>query len=143
MSPRCGLKAIAASVLAVAASSCMPALAQSNASNKPNILVIWGDDIGLTNVSAYSDGLMGYTTPNIDRIADEGLRFLQYYGEQSCTAPKLGKAAEAKRLKQFVGDVGKNGVFSSICTGDLTEGLSKALKTFDQACKDFPVGPVK
>jgi len=56
------------------------------AQQKPNILVIWGDDIGLTNVSVYSDGLMGYTTPNIDRIADEGLRFLQYYGEQSCTA---------------------------------------------------------
>jgi arylsulfatase A-like enzyme len=54
--------------------------------SKPNILVIWGDDIGITNISAYSDGLMGYTTPNIDRIAGEGLRFLQYYGEQSCTA---------------------------------------------------------
>jgi arylsulfatase len=57
---------------------------------KPNILVIFGDDIGTTNVSAYSDGLMGYTTPNIDRLADEGLRFLHYYGEQSCTA---GRAA--------------------------------------------------
>jgi len=53
---------------------------------KPNILVIFGDDIGIANVSAYSDGLMGYTTPNIDRIADEGVRFLHYYGEQSCTA---------------------------------------------------------
>lgn len=53
---------------------------------KPNILVIWGDDIGIANVSAYSDGVMGYETPNIDRIANEGLRFLHYYGEQSCTA---------------------------------------------------------
>ena len=53
---------------------------------KPNILVIWGDDIGIANVSAYSDGLMGYETPNIDRIGKEGIRFLQYYGEQSCTA---------------------------------------------------------
>jgi arylsulfatase len=53
---------------------------------KPNILVIFGDDIGTANVSAYSDGLMGYETPNIDRIANEGLRFLHYYGEQSCTA---------------------------------------------------------
>lgn len=58
--------------------------------SKPNILIIWGDDIGTTNVSAYSDGLMGYTTPNIDRIAEEGVRFLHYYGEQSCTA---GRAA--------------------------------------------------
>src|ERR1700712_463218 len=58
--------------------------------NKPNILVIWGDDIGTTNLSCYSDGLMGYRTPNIDRIADEGMRFTDAYGEQSCTA---GRAA--------------------------------------------------
>ena len=57
---------------------------------KPNILVIWGDDIGITNLSCYSDGLMGYRTPNIDRIADEGMRFTDSYGEQSCTA---GRAA--------------------------------------------------
>src|SRR5262245_64030427 len=63
-----------------------PAIAQ----DKPNILVIFGDDIGIANISAYSGGLMGYETPNIDRIAKEGLRFLQYYGEQSCTA---GRAA--------------------------------------------------
>jgi len=57
------------------------------ADSKPsNILVIWGDDIGISNVSAYSDGLMGYRTPNIDRIADEGMRFTDSYGEQSCTA---------------------------------------------------------
>ena len=55
-------------------------------SDKPNILVIWGDDIGITNLSCYSDGLMGYRTPNIDRIADEGMRFTDSYGEQSCTA---------------------------------------------------------
>jgi arylsulfatase len=53
---------------------------------KPNILVIWGDDIGITNLSCYSDGLMGYRTPNIDRIAKEGMRFTDSYGEQSCTA---------------------------------------------------------
>lgn len=53
---------------------------------KPNILVIWGDDIGITNLSCYSDGLMGYRTPNIDRIANEGMRFTDSYGEQSCTA---------------------------------------------------------
>ncbi len=57
---------------------------------KPNILVIWGDDIGITNLSCYSDGLMGYRTPNIDRIANEGMRFTDSYGEQSCTA---GRAA--------------------------------------------------
>jgi arylsulfatase A-like enzyme len=53
---------------------------------KPNILVIWGDDIGITNLSCYSDGLMGYRTPNIDRIAKEGMKFTDCYGEQSCTA---------------------------------------------------------
>ena len=58
--------------------------------SKPNILVIFGDDIGIANISAYSDGLMGYETPNIDRLAKEGLRLLHYYGEQSCTA---GRAA--------------------------------------------------
>jgi arylsulfatase A-like enzyme len=57
---------------------------------KPNILIIWGDDIGITNLSCYSDGLMGYRTPNIDRIANEGMRFTDSYGQQSCTA---GRAA--------------------------------------------------
>ncbi len=58
--------------------------------DKPNILVIWGDDIGVHNVSAYSHGIMGYRTPNIDRIAREGALFTDAYGEQSCTA---GRAA--------------------------------------------------
>src|SRR5436305_6811641 len=53
---------------------------------KPNILVIFGDDIGQTNVSAYSMGMMGYRTPNIDRVAKEGMMFTDYYAEQSCTA---------------------------------------------------------
>src|SRR6187200_1589178 len=56
------------------------------AGSKPNILVIFGDDIGIANLSAYTNGLMGYETPNIDRIGKEGVRLLQYYGEQSCTA---------------------------------------------------------
>jgi arylsulfatase len=65
-----------------------PAWAQDSETktNKPNILVIWGDDIGQGNVSAYTKGLMGYRTPNIDRIANEGMIFTDYYGEQSCTA---------------------------------------------------------
>ncbi len=58
--------------------------------DRPNVLIIWGDDIGISNLSCYSDGLMGYRTPNIDRIAEEGVRFTDYYGEQSCTA---GRAA--------------------------------------------------
>jgi arylsulfatase len=54
--------------------------------DKPNILVIWGDDIGISNLSCYSHGLMGYQTPNIDRLAKEGMMFTDSYGEQSCTA---------------------------------------------------------
>jgi arylsulfatase len=61
-----------------------------SAGRKPNILVIWGDDVGIANISAYSNGLMGYETPNIDRIGREGIKFQHYYGEQSCTA---GRAA--------------------------------------------------
>jgi arylsulfatase len=53
---------------------------------KPNILVIWGDDIGISNLSCYSHGLMGYQTPNIDRLAKEGMMFTDSYGQQSCTA---------------------------------------------------------
>ena len=53
---------------------------------KPNILVIWGDDIGIQNLSCYSHGVMGYRTPNIDRLAKEGMMFTDSYGEQSCTA---------------------------------------------------------
>lgn len=65
-----------------------PALAKNN--KKPNVVIIMADDIGITNLSAYSRGLMGYKTPNIDRLAKEGMLFTDYYGEQSCTA---GRAA--------------------------------------------------
>jgi arylsulfatase A-like enzyme len=58
----------------------------ASAQDRPNILVIWGDDIGQSNISAYTMGVMGYRTPNIDRIANEGMIFTDYYGEQSCTA---------------------------------------------------------
>jgi len=56
---------------------------------QPNILVIWGDDIGRSNISAYTMGMMGYRTPNIDRLAKEGIIFTDYYAEQSCTAGVL------------------------------------------------------
>src|ERR1017187_9573425 len=56
------------------------------ADKKPNIVIIWGDDIGQTDISAYSMGLMGFRTPNIDRVAKEGVIFTDYYAEQSCTA---------------------------------------------------------
>jgi hypothetical protein len=68
----------------------LPALAQNT--DKPNILVIWGDDIGVHNISAYNRGLMGYQTPNIDRIGTEGAVFTDAYGQQSCTAGRASFA---------------------------------------------------
>ena len=78
----------AAALLVGMSGGVMPASAQTPA--KLNILVIFGDDIGLWNISAYNRGMMGYRTPNIDRIAREGAIFTDYYGQQSCTA---GRAA--------------------------------------------------
>ena len=76
---------------AAGALTIVPAAAQAPAAGKkPNILVIWGDDIGQFNISAYNMGMMGYRTPNIDRIAREGALFTDWYGQQSCTA---GRAA--------------------------------------------------
>ena len=77
---------------------------------KPNILVIFGDDIGQTNVSAYSMGMMGYRTPNIDRIAKEGMMFTDYYAEQSCTA---GRSAFITDQCTFRTGLSKVGVPSS------------------------------
>ncbi|MCZ0962360.1 arylsulfatase [Paracoccus benzoatiresistens] len=76
-------------VIAIAAFACSASIALAQ-DQKPNILVIWGDDIGQFNTSAYNNGMMGYRTPNIDRIAEEGALFTDWYGQQSCTA---GRAA--------------------------------------------------
>ena len=76
------------SIVLACAASHVPAVAQE--AQKPNILVIWGDDIGTWNISHNNRGMMGYQTPNIDRIAAEGLSFTDYYAQQSCTA---GRAA--------------------------------------------------
>jgi arylsulfatase len=82
----------AAATLLLGAAAASPVWAQAPAAGgkKPNILVIWGDDIGQFNISAYNRGMMGYKTPNIDRIAAEGALFTDWYGQQSCTA---GRAA--------------------------------------------------
>ena len=81
------LGAVLAAVLLLIAA---PAAGQAPPAKQPNILVIWGDDIGTWNISHNSRGMMGYRTPNIDRIAREGISFTDYYGQQSCTA---GRAA--------------------------------------------------
>ena len=77
--------AIGAVLAAVVLMVAEPAQAQQ-AGKQPNILVIWGDDIGIHNISAYSLGVMGYKTPNIDRLAKEGALFTDFYAQQSCTA---------------------------------------------------------
>jgi arylsulfatase len=84
---RSGLRVIASTAAIILLGTISVA---AQAQDKPNIVVIWGDDIGYWNISAYSHGMMGYKTPNIDRIAREGAMFTDYYGQQSCTA---GRAA--------------------------------------------------
>jgi arylsulfatase len=91
--------------------------------NKPNILVIFGDDIGIANVSAYSDGVMGYTTPNIDRIADGGIRFLHYYGEQSCTAGRAAFLTGQHGLRTGLTKVGFPGAPMGLSQLDPTVGV--------------------
>jgi arylsulfatase A-like enzyme len=73
---------------------------------KPNILVIWGDDIGISNLSCYSHGLMGYKTPNIDRLAREGMMFTDSYGEQSCTAGRSSFITGQSVLRTGLSKVG-------------------------------------
>ena len=77
-----------------------------NPSGKPNILVIWGDDIGQSNLSCYTHGLMGYRTPNIDRIAKEGMLFTDSYGEQSCTAGRSSFITGQSVLRTGLSKVG-------------------------------------
>jgi arylsulfatase A-like enzyme len=79
------LMTLAVSLTFTYGSAAAQSAAQSS-EKKPNIVIIWGDDIGQSNISTYSKGVMGYRTPNIDRIANEGVTFTDYYGEQSCTA---------------------------------------------------------
>jgi arylsulfatase len=79
---------------------------KKSSSTKPNILVIWGDDIGISNLSCYSHGLMGYQTPNIDRIAREGMLFTDSYGEQSCTAGRSSFITGQSVLRTGLSKVG-------------------------------------
>jgi arylsulfatase len=84
------MKLFTAFLVACLMAVALPTAAQTGARKKPNILVIWGDDIGQFNISAYNNGMMGYRTPNIDSIAKQGALFTDWYGQQSCTA---GRAA--------------------------------------------------
>lgn len=102
---------------------------------RPNILVIWGDDIGITNLSCYSDGLMGYRTPNIDRIADEGTRFTDSYGEQSCTAGRSSFITGQSVYRTGLSKVGMPGADVGLQAEDVT--IAELLKPLGYATGQF------
>ncbi|WP_185081776.1 arylsulfatase [Nonomuraea muscovyensis] len=102
---------------------------------RPNILVIWGDDIGISNLSCYSDGLMGYRTPNIDRIAEEGVRFTDYYGEQSCTAGRAAFITGQNPYRTGLTKVGMPGADVGLRAEDPT--IATALKALGYATGQF------
>jgi arylsulfatase len=102
---------------------------------KPNILVIFGDDIGQTNISAYSMGLMGYRTPNIDRIAKEGMLFTDYYAEQSCTAGRSTFITGQCTLRTGLSKVGIPGATVGLQARDAT--LAEVLKPLGYTTGQF------
>lgn len=102
---------------------------------KPNILVIFGDDIGLTNISAYGDGIVGYHTPNIDRIAKEGMRFTDYYGENSCTAGRSSFITGQTPKRTGLSKVGIPGATVGLQDRDIT--IAQALKPLGYATGQF------
>jgi arylsulfatase A-like enzyme len=104
-------------------------------SEKPNILIIWGDDIGISNLSTYSDGVMGYRTPNIDRIADEGVKFTDYYGEQSCTAGRAAFITGQNPYRTGLTKVGMPGAKLGLQPEDPT--IADALKHHGYATGQF------
>jgi len=102
---------------------------------RPNILVIWGDDIGIWNISQYSHGLMGYQTPNIDRIAREGMMFTDYYGEQSCTAGRSAFITGQSPIRTGLTKVGIPGADLGLQPEDPT--LAELLKPHGYATGQF------
>jgi len=105
----------------------MLAFGGAHAQDKPNILVIWGDDVGQSNISAYTFGLVGYRTPNIDRIAKEGMLFTDYYCEQSCTAGRSSYITGQSVYRTGLSKVGLPGADLGLQEEDPTiAGLLKA-----------------
>ena len=102
---------------------------------KPNILVIWGDDIGISNLSCYSHGLMGYKTPNIDRLAKEGMMFTDSYGEQSCTAGRASFITGQSGFRTGLTKVGLPGADVGLQAQDAT--IAELLKPLGYATGQF------
>ncbi len=102
---------------------------------RPNIVVFWGDDIGISNLSCYGDGLMGYRTPNIDRLADEGMRFTDSYGEQSCTAGRSAFITGQSVYRTGLSKVGLPGADQGMQAEDPT--IAELLKPLGYATGQF------
>ena len=110
-------------------------LAQEEQSNPPNIVVIWGDDIGQSNISAYTRGLMGFQTPNIDRVANEGMMFTDYYAEQSCTAGRAAFITGQSVFRTGLSKVGMPGAKEGMNEKDPT--IAELLKPLGYATGQF------
>ncbi|MCP3145013.1 arylsulfatase [Pyxidicoccus xibeiensis] len=108
---------------------------KSGPGRKPNILVIWGDDIGLWNVSAYNQGMMGYRTPNIDRIAREGALLTDCYGQQSCTAGRAAFITGMNPLRTGLTTIGMPGADYGLHDSDPT--IAELLKPLGYTCGQF------
>ena len=102
---------------------------------KPNILIIWGDDIGQFNVSAYNNGMMGYRTPNIDQIAEEGALFTDWYGQQSCTAGRAAFITGQSPIRTGLTKVGLPGAPEGMTDEDPT--IAELLKPLGYATGQF------
>ena len=102
---------------------------------KPNIVVIWGDDIGLANLSIFTKVMMGYRTPNIDRIAEEGMLFTDYYGEQSCTAGRSAFMTGQSVFRTGLSKVGMPGADTGLQAEDPT--IAELLKPLGYATGQF------
>jgi arylsulfatase len=105
------------------------------ADKKPNILIIWGDDIGWFNVSAYNHGIMGYRTPNIDRVAKEGCMFTDWYGQQSCTAGRAAFITGQSPIRTGLTKVGLPGADLGLQPEDPT--IADVLKPLGYVCGQF------
>ena len=105
------------------------------AANKPNFLIIWGDDIGYWNISHYSKGMMGYPTPNIDRIAQEGATFTDWYGQQSCTAGRASFICGQNPIRTGLTKVGMPGATVGLQKEDPT--IAELLKPLGYATGQF------
>jgi arylsulfatase A-like enzyme len=102
---------------------------------RPNIVVIWGDDIGQSNISAYTHGLMGYRTPNIDRMAAEGIMFTDFYADQSCTAGRSSFTTGQSVFRTGMSKVGMPGAKQGISAED--PSISTLLKQQGYATGQF------